>query len=100
MACALVACDNLSGGKAIQPDLTARATRDPVLMIPNWQPDAAGVAVVCGPGVLACSHRYLADGQWTAVITAVEPRDFNDFNTIETLGHECWHGFGAKHKEK
>lgn len=98
--CALfVACDNLSGGKAVQPELTARATRDPVLMIPNWQPRER-IGEFCPAGQLGCSgERYLADGVWTVTITVVEPRDFNDFNATESLGHECWHGFGAKHKK-
>lgn len=93
----LAACDNISGGKAIQPDLTERATRDAVLMIPNWQP-ADRIQDYCGPNRLGCTQRYMTSTGWAAIVTAVEPKDFNDFNRTETLGHECWHGFGANHK--
>ncbi len=89
----------MSGGKAIQPEQTARATRESVLMIPNWQPRDK-IADYCGPGHLGCTDRYMTDTGWVALVTAPEPSDFNDFNTTETLGHECYHGFGAKHKER
>jgi predicted small secreted protein len=93
----LVACANISGGKVIQPELVTRASREPVLAIPNWQPRDR-IGDYCPPGKLACTQRYMTDNGWVAFITAVEPNDFNDFNTTETLGHECWHGFGATHK--
>lgn len=91
-------CDNVSGGKGVQPQLLTRASREAVLMIPNWQLDAAAVAAICGPGLVACTRRLERNGMTVATITAVEPRDFNDFNALETLGHEAWHGFGATHQ--
>lgn len=93
----LAGCDNLSGGKDIQPELTQRATREAVLVIPNWQ-TAEGVTHFCGPNRRGCARRYMTDTGWAAIITAVEPKDFNDFNATETLGHECYHAFGAMHE--
>lgn len=91
LAAILAGCA-LPGGN--QPDVTQRATREAVLIIPNWQPS---VGEFCGSGLFGCTRRYIAGNQWTALITVPEPEDFNDINGLAMLGHECWHALGARH---
>lgn len=92
---ALPSCDPMAG-KARQPDLVHRATESRVVMHVTWHTRAELDAL--RPGKAGTTRRELIDGEWHAYIDAVEPTDFNDFDHTETLGHECWHGFGAKHK--
>lgn len=92
LALVLAGCA-LPGGN--QPDVTQRATREAVLVIPNWQPKEL-VSLYCERGQTACSRRYMAS-EWTALITVPEPEDFNDINGLALLGHECWHALGARH---
>lgn len=51
------------------------------------------------PGKLAfCKGPdMLGDGEYHAWITAPKPRDFNDHDRMETLGHEVFHALGGKH---
>lgn len=91
----LAACDNLSGGKSVQPDLTSKGLNHvPVVMTPHF----GMVKDHCLPSQIACTHTWEKDGVRYADVFAEEPEDFNDYNRTETLGHECWHGFGARHK--
>lgn len=68
----------------------------PVVMTPHF--GAEFVDAHCFPWQIACTRSYEKDGVRYADVFAEEPKDFNDYNATETLGHECWHGFGARHK--
>ena len=41
--------------------------------------------------------RTKPDNDAICEVYMVEPRDFDDEKALETLGHETWHCFGAKH---
>jgi hypothetical protein len=90
---------NVSGGKAIQPDLTARPNLDRVIVHVRWVSESEMPDI--HPHMLGFTRgpQLMSDGEWHAWIDAVQPRDFNDFNRLETLGHEFFHALGATHKE-
>lgn len=82
---------------ASQPQIISKASDERVVMYPRWKATQAEVEAVCGPRRLACARRERIGDEWYAYITALQPRDFDDTERLETLGHEAWHGFGASH---
>lgn len=92
----LVGCDPYAG-KARQPELVSRATERCSLMCVNWRTRAEMDAMYPGKSATTMPWKD-TEGLQHGVIDAVEPTDFNDYDHLESLGHECWHGFGATHK--
>lgn len=94
--CALPSCSDPTAGKARQPDLVSKATQSRVVMHVTWHTKAELDSLY--PGLTGHTRWETIDGERHAYIDAVEPEDFNDFDHLESLGHEAWHGFGATHK--
>lgn len=84
---------------ASKPDVRGSTPSDLARVIVHitWM-TPEGIAKVM-PGKLAFCRgpEMLGDGEWHAWITAPKPRDFNDHDRMETLGHEFYHALGGKH---
>lgn len=92
----------LLGLAAQYPD-HAKSTRTTVTVHVVWMPSYRAVTVWCSflngeppperGMIVGCYHRL------TSTIYAVEPKNFNDHEKLEILGHEFWHALGAEHPE-
>lgn len=85
--------------KAKQPTLINRATRDRVVLHITWATSSDDLPMGLNGSRLAGVTRgpELIGEDWHAYVTCLQPDDFNDFDHLETLGHECWHALGAMH---
>jgi hypothetical protein len=80
----------------------SKSLRTTVTVNVVWMPSFKAVHAVCAllighepkNGYVGCFDPK------TQTLYAVEPRDFNDSNALEILGHEFWHALGADHPEK
>ena len=81
----------------IQYPEEAKSTRDVVVVrVVFMEPE--DVNVFCNDGVV--SDEYVILGCYdprTSTIYAPEPKNFNDYERLEILGHEFWHALGAEH---
>lgn len=75
----------------------------------HWLPTQQAVSDKCislgtndgpeaGPKAYNGCARSKPDDIKICEIYLVEPKNFDDREALEALGHETWHCFGAKHK--
>lgn len=75
----------------------AHATKNSVFVKVNWM-EPAEVNKYCNGGIV--SDEYVILGCYdpkTNSIYVPQPRNFNDTDRLEILGHEFWHALGAEH---
>ena len=92
--------DQSSWDKAEQPPLVNRATLDRVVLHVTWVTSVDDLPKGANGAPLTGFTRgpELIGDDYHAYITCVQPVDFNDFDRIESFGHECWHAMGARHE--
>jgi hypothetical protein len=90
-------------------ETTRRSTIKQATIEVNWLPNEAAVSKKClslgtndGPPDSVPTYNGCARTKPTDVsvceVYVVEPKDFDDKETLQVFGHEVWHCFGARHK--
>lgn len=85
-----------------QPKLRNKATTNEVYVKVIWADSLQEVDRLCKTRESLRGKPYLIKGCTirdveTITIITIQPKDFNDHEALDTLGHEFWHSLGATH---
>lgn len=86
--------------KSEQPALLRQATLEHVVLHVTWVKSTDELPVGLNGNHVAGVTRgpEVVGDELHAYISVIQPEDFNDYDRLETLGHECWHALGAMHQ--
>lgn len=93
----IISTHTFAEGERLQYPATSQSTKNVVFVRVQWM-SPEEVNVFCNNGVK--SEEYIFLGCFDPsnnTLYVPEPRNFNDYERLEILGHEFWHALGAEH---